>query len=39
MVQFLGEVRAEHGSYEALENRLGVGEPMDQLRRDLLEAP
>ncbi len=39
MVRFLGEVRAEHGSYEALENRLGVGEPMDQLRRDLLEAP
>jgi protein-tyrosine phosphatase len=38
MVQFLGEVRAEHGSYAALEHRLGVAEPMGQLRRDLLEA-
>ncbi|MGA7417785.1 MAG: tyrosine-protein phosphatase [Acidimicrobiales bacterium] len=38
MAQFLGEVRAEHGSYAALEHRLGVAEPMGQLRRDLLEA-
>ena len=34
---FLGEVRAEHGSYQALEERLGVVEAMDQLRQDLLE--
>ena len=37
MEQFLGEVRAEHGSYQALEERLGVVEAMDQLRQDLLD--
>ena len=37
MEQFLSEVRAEHGSYEALEERLGVVEAMEHLRRDLLE--
>lgn len=38
MEKFLSEVRAEHGSYAALEARLGVSEPMEQLRQDLLEA-
>jgi protein-tyrosine phosphatase len=37
MEQFLGQVRAEHGSYQALEERLGVVAAMDQLRQDLLE--
>jgi hypothetical protein len=38
MELFLAQVRAEHRSYDALERRLGVSEPMEQLRRDLLEA-
>lgn len=37
MEQFLGEVRAEHGSYRALEERLGVVEAMERLRQDLLD--
>jgi protein-tyrosine phosphatase len=39
MEQFLSEVRAEHGSYQALEERLGVVAAMDQLRQDLLQEP
>ncbi len=37
MEQFLSEVLVEHGSYAALEARLGVTEPMERLRSDLLE--
>jgi protein-tyrosine phosphatase len=37
MVQFLDEVRAEHGSYDALADHLGVSGPVEQLRSTLLE--